>query len=122
MELKEKALEAIANEKRRKVLHLLEDGDKNFTEIQKTLGVDKSSLMYHIKKLVSRGLVANIYERRAQFDSRCYSYYKLTSFGAYVMDWYRVFEEKPIKSEQRKTLIARAKAELEDDILYHSLE
>jgi len=122
MELKERAFEAIANEKRRKVLHLLEDGDKNFTGIQRTSGMDKSSLMYHIKKLVSLGLAANIYERGTQPDYRCYSYYKLTSFGAYVMDWYMAFEGKPVKSEQLKTLIARAKAELEDDILYHSLE
>jgi predicted transcriptional regulator len=98
MELKEKAIEAIANKERRNILYLLDNADKNFTEIQTELRVDKSSLTYHMKKLVSLGLVANIYERRANSKPRVHSYYKLTSFGNYVADWYRAFMTKKGKT------------------------
>jgi predicted transcriptional regulator len=92
MGLKEKALEAIASDIRRRILHLLESGDRSFTEIQTTVELNKGSLNYHMKGLLRSGLVTNIYERRAASSPRLYSYYKLTSFGAYALDWYKTFK------------------------------
>ena len=106
MSLKERALETITNEKRREILRLLEKGDKSFSEIQSALKMDKGSLTYHMKELVHAGLAANIYERRASASSssssnaRFYSFYKLTSFGAYVTDWYKAFNEKGAKDRK----------------------
>jgi DNA-binding transcriptional ArsR family regulator len=108
MSLKEKALGTITNEKRREIIMLLEkEGDRSFSELQASLGVDKGTLTYHMKELVKAGLVANIYERRGGTgppqtgNARLYSYYKLTSFGEYVMDWYRSFNEKSLRDQRR---------------------
>lgn len=103
MSLKEKALEAIASEIPRRILHLLESGDRSFTEVQTTLKLDKGSLNYHMKGLVRSGLVTNIYERRAASSPRLYSYYTLTSFGAYALDWYKTFK---VPSTEPKPVVA----------------
>ena len=101
MNLKETALGSIANEKRREILYLLEKGDKSFSEIQSALKMDKGSLTYHMKDLVRAGVAANIYERRGgNSNARLYSFYKLTSFGAYVLDWYSAFNEKGAKERR----------------------
>jgi predicted transcriptional regulator len=108
MSPKERALDTIANEKRREIILLLEkEGDRSLSEIQTFLGVDKGTLTYQMKELVKAGLVANMYERRTgsmATNARLHSYYKLTSFGEYVMDWYRSFSKRVSKSGERDLL------------------
>ena len=94
MKIEDEAVKALASSQRRKILEVMHEGDRTFTDIQEALRLDKGSLTYHMKTLVKAGLLANIYERRTESNPRVYSYYKLTSFGAFALDLYRQLRER----------------------------
>jgi len=75
-------LKALDNPTRQAILVLLNEcPDYSFTEIQKTLGLEKRALAFHLKKLFS----ANLISRRLQAGTHKYSYYSLTPFGTQIL-------------------------------------
>ena len=104
----QEALRALANPHRLKIIEMLSGSDKAFTEIQRAVGLEKGSLTYHMKDLVKAGLVANIYERKVESNPRVYSYYALTSFGAFTRDMYRQLKERGPALRQQKIAASAA--------------
>ncbi len=75
-------LKALDNPTRQAILVLLNEcPDYSFTEIQKTLGLEKRALAFHLKKLFS----ANLISRRLQTGAHKYSYYTLTPLGSQIL-------------------------------------
>ncbi len=106
MRIEDEAVKALASSHRRKILETMREGDRTFTDIQESLRLDKGSLTYHVKTLVKAGLLANIYERRTESNPRVYSYYKLTSFGAFALDLYRQLRELRPNLQQEQVPVA----------------
>ena len=96
MRLEDETLSALANTDRLKLLQTMQENHRpfTFTDIQKTLKLKKGSVTAHLKSLVRAGLIANIYERKAESNPRVYSYYTLTSYGAFAWDMYKQLQHQ----------------------------
>src|SRR5467141_2747809 len=96
MKPEDETLTALANPDRLKVLQLMNESHKpfTFTDIQKTLKLKKGSVTFHVKSLLKAGLIANNYERKVESNPRVYSYYTLSSYGAFALDLYRQLQQK----------------------------
>ena len=102
MKPEDETLTALANLDRLKMLQLMNENHKpfTFTDFQKALKLKKGSVTFHVKSLLKAGLIANIYERRVESNPRVYSYYTLTSYGAFALDVYKQLQQhkKPATS------------------------
>ncbi len=105
--VEDETIKALANFHRMKVLQLMNESNKTFTftDIQKMLKLDKGSVTFHVKLLLKAGLIANIYERKMESNPRVYSYYTLTSFGAFALDVFRQLQQKKPTIPQRQAAI-----------------
>ncbi|MGA2385202.1 MAG: winged helix-turn-helix domain-containing protein [Candidatus Bathyarchaeia archaeon] len=73
---------ALDNPTRQAILVLLSQcPDFSFTEIQKTLGLEKHALTFHLKKLFAAALIA----RRLEAGTHKYSYYTVTPLGSRIL-------------------------------------
>lgn len=73
---------ALDNPTRQAILVLLTQcPDLSFTEIRKTLGLEKHALAFHLRKLFSADLVC----RRLEAGTHKYSYYAVTPFGSRIL-------------------------------------
>lgn len=95
---------ALSNRDRLKLLLLMRENRKafTFTDIQKALKLQKASVTLHVKSLLKAGLIANIYERKIQSNPRAYSYYTLTSYGAFALDFHKQLQQKKSAPTQTK--------------------
>jgi predicted transcriptional regulator len=73
---------ALDNPTRQAILVLLNEcPELSFTEIQKTLGLEKHALTLHLKKLLSAALVS----RRLKAGTHKYSFYTVTPQGSQIL-------------------------------------
>lgn len=61
------------------MIALSEKGKQSFTQLMRILGLDQSTLNYHLKKLIHGTLIENYYQK-VPYTSE-YSFYDLTEFG-----------------------------------------
>jgi len=110
MRLEDETLNALANPDRLKILHTMSDNQKpfTFTDIQRALKLKKGSVTFHVKSLLKAGLIANIYERKVESNPRVYSYYTLTSYGAFALDMYRQLQQRKKLATQPRQLTVHA--------------
>jgi DNA-binding HxlR family transcriptional regulator len=74
-----RAICSLDDEKKFAIIALLKDGDRSFSQLMDELGLDQSTLRYHLKKLSFGGIIENYYQKRT--DTTEYSFYKLSEFG-----------------------------------------
>lgn len=105
--VEDETLTALANPERLKILQVMNEDHKTFTftGIQKALKLKKGSVTFHVKSLLKAGLIANIYERKVESNPRVYSYYTLTSYGAFALDMYKQLQQKKITTPPRQVAV-----------------
>ncbi|MFX1429157.1 MAG: winged helix-turn-helix domain-containing protein [Promethearchaeota archaeon] len=75
-----KALEALGNENRQKIISNLVKKEKlAFSDLLKITKLNSSTLNFHLRELMKGSLITNFYKKSE--TQKNYSYYELTSFG-----------------------------------------
>jgi len=75
---------ALDNPTRQAILTLLSEyGELSFTEIQKTLDLQKLTLNFHLKKLLKVSLIARQIKKEA--GNQKYSHYTTTPLGSQIL-------------------------------------
>lgn len=74
------AIRGLASDYRAAIfIALYKHGELSFSELQKTLEIDKAKLNFHLGKLVDSALVQHYYKH--ELGNEKYSFYNATSFG-----------------------------------------
>jgi len=75
-----RAISSLANDSRAAIfVVLIKNGEMTFSDLYKTLGIDKAKLNFHLKKLAQSALVKHYFKH--EFGKEEYSYYAVTDFG-----------------------------------------
>jgi predicted transcriptional regulator len=84
---------ALGNRIRLKILEILSDQEKSFTEIAQTLGIENGRTAIELKILESVGICQNYFQKRLGSDE--FSFYSLTKMGrAFIMSILEHFPNK----------------------------
>lgn len=77
-------IEALASDERRRIIiDLHETGSLSYSKIRERIELSKGTLNYHLKKLLSAGLVRNYIDDHTEPYS---SYYEVSEFGVSIID------------------------------------
>lgn len=114
-----KALSTLSDKTAMEILYRLKDNDLSFSEIQKSLNIDKGTLSYHIKKLIKAGVTVNYYQKRK--NSKEYSFYQLTQFAKDLIKKFDLIPEERVKEQLPSAKLYDKNKEIKENILIHML-
>lgn len=75
-----RALDALGQEKRRKIVVLIAKEDVSFSDLVERAKSSPSTVNHHLKELIKASLIDNYYKKSAN-PGKKYSFYKLSEFG-----------------------------------------
>ena len=95
------AVSALSHNTRWNIIEVLQQSDMSYTELLKTVDIQKGSLTHHLNKLMYAGLVDNY--SQGKFSGPYNSYYRLSAFGKDFLEFLLSSVEVAIPIAARET-------------------